>query len=140
MASGVPDDVGHVEKWQPAPDMPDGTRLLPLIDELPPVRGKRGRPRRKPRTLYADRGYDPDVHRRRLRERGITPKIARRGQPHGPGPGQVRWAAESAIAWLHDPRLLRTRRKARDDMHDAFLRLAPRMTLARKNPASRKDP
>lgn len=54
---------------------------------LPPVRGKRGRPRRKPRTLYADRGNDHDIYRRRLRERGITPKIARRGEPHGSGLG-----------------------------------------------------
>lgn len=59
----------------------DITQLLPLVDGLPPVRGKRGRPRRKPREPYADRGYDHDSYRRRLRERGIVPKIARRGQP-----------------------------------------------------------
>ncbi|MDX3615231.1 transposase, partial [Streptomyces europaeiscabiei] len=86
-------------------------------------------------TLYADRGYDYDVYRHRLRERGITPKIARRGQPHGSGLGRVRWVAESAIAWLHGPRRLRTRWEARDDMHDAFLQLAHCMILARKNPA-----
>jgi hypothetical protein len=57
----------------------DVTQPLPLIDSLGPVRGKRGRPR----TLYADRGYDYDIYRRRLSERGITPKIARLGQPHG---------------------------------------------------------
>ncbi len=34
----------------------DVTQLLPLVDGLPPVRGKRGRPRRKPRAVYADRG------------------------------------------------------------------------------------
>ncbi|EKX68091.1 transposase, IS4 family [Streptomyces ipomoeae 91-03] len=94
----------------------DVTRLLPLIDSLGPVRGKRGRPRRKPRTLYADRGYDYDIYRRRLRERGITPKTARRGRPHGSGPGKVRWVAESAIAWLHGPRRLRIRWEVRDDM------------------------
>jgi transposase len=63
----------------------DATQLLPLIDSFGPARGKRGRPRRKPRMLYADRGYDYDLCRRRLRERGITPKIARRSQPHGSG-------------------------------------------------------
>ncbi len=65
---------------------------------MPPVRGKRGCPRRGPRALYADRGYDHELYRRRLRERGIVPKIARRGQPHGSGPGRVRWVAGSAIA------------------------------------------
>ncbi|MFC5639732.1 IS5 family transposase [Streptomyces bullii] len=113
----------------------DVTQLLPLVDGVPPVRGKRGRPRCKPRALYADRGYDHDSYRRRLRERGIVPKIARRGQPHGSGLGRVRWVAESAIAWLHGPRRLRTRWETRDDMHDAFLQLAHCMTLARKIPA-----
>jgi hypothetical protein len=113
----------------------DVTQLLPLVDSIGPVRGKRGRPRRKPRTLYADRGYDHDIYRRRLRERGITPKIARRGQPHGSGLGKVRWVAESAIAWLHGPRRLRIRWEVRDDIHDAFLQLAHCMTLARKHPA-----
>lgn len=113
----------------------DVTQLLPLVDGVPPVRGKRGRPRHKPRMLYADRGYDHDVYRRRLREHGIVPKIARRGQLHGSGLGQVRWVAESAIAWLHGSRRLRTRWETRDDMHHAFLQLAHCMTLARKIPA-----
>lgn len=98
----------------------DVTELLPLVDALVPVWGKRARPRRKPRVLYADRGYDHDLYRRRLRERDIAAKIARRGQPHGSGLGRVRWVAESAIAWLHGPRRLRTRWETRDDMHDAF--------------------
>lgn len=82
--------------------------------------------------MYADRGYDHDLYRRRLQERNITPKIARRGQPHGSGLGRVRWVAESAIAHLHGPRCLRISWEARDDIHDAFLQLAHRMTLARK--------
>jgi transposase len=76
----------------------DVTQLLPLVDRLPAVRGKRGRPRRKPRTLYADRGYDYDIYRRPLRERGVTPKIARRGQPYGSGLGKVRRVADDARA------------------------------------------
>jgi transposase len=67
----------------------DVTQLLPLVDGLPPVRGKRGRPRRKPRAVFADRGCDHDIYRRRLRERNITPKIAGRGQAHGSGLGRV---------------------------------------------------
>ncbi|MBB6415463.1 hypothetical protein HDC93_001019 [Streptomyces sp. AK010] len=90
--------------------------------------------------LYADRGPDYDLYRRRLRERGITPKIARRSQPHGSGPGMVRWDAESANAWLRGPRRLWIRWEARDDMHDAFLQLAHCMTLARKHPAFASTP
>jgi hypothetical protein len=36
----------------------DVTQLLPLLDAVPSIRSLRGRPRRKPRRLYANRGYD----------------------------------------------------------------------------------
>jgi hypothetical protein len=49
----------------------DVTQLIPLVEAVPPIRGRRGRPRRRPRELFADRGYDHDIYRRRLRARGI---------------------------------------------------------------------
>ena len=58
-------------------------------------------PRRRPRELLADRGYDHDKHRRQLRARGITPRIARRGVAHGSGLGKQRWVVERGFAWLH---------------------------------------
>ena len=85
----------------------DVTQLLPLLDAVPPIRGRRGRPRRKPRELFADRGYDHDKYRRLLRARGITPRIARRGVPHGSGLGRHRWVVERGIAWLHAFKRLR---------------------------------
>ena len=42
----------------------DITQLLPLVEAVPPIRGLRGRPRRKPRELFADRGYDHHSYRR----------------------------------------------------------------------------
>ncbi len=39
----------------------DVTRLLPLLDAVPPIRGRVGRPRCKPDSLLADRGYDHDA-------------------------------------------------------------------------------
>src|SRR5439155_14344513 len=33
----------------------DITQMVPLVDAIPPVRGRRGRPRRHPRELYGDR-------------------------------------------------------------------------------------
>ena len=74
----------------------DITQLIPLVDAVPPIRGRRGRPRRRPRELFADRGYDHDVYRRQLRHRGITPRIARRGVAHGSGLGKQRWVVEPA--------------------------------------------
>ena len=40
----------------------DVTQLIPLIDAIPPIRGVVGKPRRRPRRLYADRGYDHDKY------------------------------------------------------------------------------
>jgi hypothetical protein len=77
----------------------DVTRLIPLIQAVPPIRGKRGQPpRRRPRYLYADRGYDHEVYRDKVRRFQITPHIARRGT--GPAPA---WAC-TAGSWKERPR------------------------------------
>lgn len=94
----------------------DVTQLLPLSDAVPSIRGLRGRPRRKPRRPYADRGYDFDKYRRLLWKRGIKPVIARRGVAHGSGLGKVRWVAERR---LHQFKRLRTCYERRADLHQA---------------------
>jgi DDE family transposase len=42
----------------------DITQLIPLLDAVPAVAGLRGRPRRRPDSLLADRAYDHDKYRR----------------------------------------------------------------------------
>jgi transposase len=102
----------------------DITQLLPLLDAIPRIRGVTGRPRHRPRQLFADRGYDFDKYRRLLWKRGIKPVIARRGVPHSSGLGSVRWVVERTNAWIHGFRRLRIRWEIRDDIHEAFLKLA----------------
>ena len=63
--------------------------------------GRRGRPRTRPDAVYADRGYDHDKYRRQVRDKGITPVIARRGAEHGAGLGVHRWVVEQSLALLH---------------------------------------
>lgn len=99
----------------------DVTQLLPLVEAIPPVAGKRGRPRRRPDQIHADRAYDSQPHRRALRKLGIEPVLARRGTPHGSGLGVYRWVVERTLAWLHQFRRLRVRYERRDDIHEAFL-------------------
>ena len=57
----------------------DSLALQPLVMGIPPVRSRRGPRRRRPEKLHGDKGYDYPYLRRWLRERGITPRIARRG-------------------------------------------------------------
>lgn len=97
---------------------------MPLLDAMPRIRGLRGRPRHRPRRLFADRGYDFDKYRRLIRARGITPKIARRGAPHGSGLGKTRWVVERTFAWLHQFKRLRIRYEIRADLHLGLLQLA----------------
>jgi len=97
---------------------------LPLLNAVPPLRGRVGAPLRRPRRLLADRGYDHDRCRRALRSRGITPLIGRRGSGHGSGLGRQRWVVERSFAWLHGFRRLLVRYDRRADMHEAFLSLA----------------
>jgi transposase len=101
----------------------DVTQLVPLVEAIPPVRGKQGRPRRRPDSLYGDRGYDSDPHRRALRARRIAPKLAKRRMPHGSGLGRSRWVVERTLSWLHQFRRLRIRYERLAEVHEAFLTL-----------------
>lgn len=47
----------------------DITQLLPLLDAIPRIRGVTGRPRHRPRQLFADQGYDFVEPRERLQAR-----------------------------------------------------------------------
>lgn len=117
----------------------DILQLIPLVEAIPPVRGKVGRPRRKPRKLYADRAYDHDRYRRRLRDKAIEPVIPRRGTPHGSGLGTHRWVVEQTLALLHWFRRLRIRWEVRDDIHEAFLSLGCALICWRRLTASHQS-
>jgi transposase len=74
--------------------------FLELLDRVPPVRGRVGRPRRRPRTLIADRGYDHDKYRRLVWQRGVKTIIARRKTEHGSGLGRHRWVDDIELGPL----------------------------------------
>lgn len=97
------------------------TVLLPLLAAVPPVSGRRGRPRRRPKEIYADRAYRSRAHRRTLAARGIALRVAPPGAPHGSGLGRRRWVVERTFAWLRQFKRLRTRAERRADLHQAFL-------------------
>lgn len=102
----------------------DRKQLIPMVDAVPKVAGKVGAPKRRPRYLLADRGYDSQPHRQQLRLRGIEPVIGKRNTNHGSGLGRFRWPVERTISWLHQFRRLRWRWEKLPKMHEAFLELA----------------
>lgn len=95
-----------------------------LIDSVNPVKGWRGRPKKRPMKLHADKGYDDYPRCRRfLRKRGIKARIARRGVESSEKLGRYRWTVERSFAWLSCYRRLTIRYERRADIHEAFLDL-----------------
>ncbi|MEU2619659.1 IS5 family transposase [Streptomyces sp. NPDC007157] len=98
----------------------DSLALQPLGASIPPVRSRRGPRRRRPAKLHADKGYDYDHLRRWLRERGITPRIARRGIDTSQRLGRHRWVVERTMSWLAGCRRLYRRYERKPEHFLAF--------------------
>jgi transposase len=95
-----------------------------LIDAVQPIkRPGRGRPRKRPEKLHADKAYDDKKCKGTLRRRGIKSRIARKGIESTEKLGRHRWVVERTLAWLAKYRRLTIRYERRDDIHEAFLHL-----------------
>jgi len=114
-----------------AANVNDVGQLLALVDAVPPIRGRRGRPLRRPTKLHADKGFASRANRLGLRRRGITPRIARPGIDSRQKLGRHRWKVEQRLAHLHRFRRLRIRDERRADIHLALLHLAMDLMLFR---------
>jgi transposase len=101
----------------------DSKVLEELVNAVEPVKGARGRPRKRPEKLHADKAYDYLRCRRYLRERGIAPRIAHRGVEKSYRLGRHRWVVERTLAWLSCYRRLCVRYERRADIHEALLTL-----------------
>jgi transposase len=107
-----------------AANVNDITQTLALVDGLPPVAGRPGRPRRRPDALLGDKAYDSKAVRRGLRKRRILPVISRKGAPNIKGLGKLRYVVEQTFALLHQFKRLAVRWERRLELHDAFISLA----------------
>jgi len=61
------------------------------------------------RTVFADKGYDAEDHRKLCRSFDIEPQIHKRGRPRGSGLGQRRWPVERSNAWVLENKRLALR-------------------------------
>lgn len=114
-----------------ASNVADSPTLAPLLDAVPPVRGGRGLPRRRPLALCADKGYAGKPCRNACRKRGIVPVISlkrKRGEPGQKEPtdglGHWRFVIERTNSWLHEYKRLGLRYERKAAIHQAFLTLA----------------
>lgn len=105
-------------------NVPDVVMLIPVVDHVRPIRGRVGRPRRRPKKLHADKGYASRANRLALRLRGIQPRIARVGIESRERLGRHRWVVERSLAWLHSFRRLATRYERDPEIHQGLMNLA----------------
>jgi len=72
-----------------------------LLDAIKPIKRPRGRSRKRPEKLHADKAYDDDKKcARALRKRGIKRRIARKKVESSEKLGRHRWVVERTLAWV----------------------------------------
>ena len=106
-----------------AANVNETTMLETTVDAIKPIKRPRGRPRKRPDKLHADKGYESKKNKAALRKRGIIPRIARKGVESKERLGRHRWVVERTHSWLNRYRRLKVRYERRADIHEAFLKI-----------------
>jgi len=98
--------------------------MIRLVDDVPPIAGQVGHPRRRPDKLQGDRAYQSAEKEEELRQRNIEPVIAHRKTKHGSQLGKLRWFIERTLSWHKQFRRLRIRYERLAGLYYAFWVLA----------------
>lgn len=118
----------HLDRASPA----EVTLVEQTLRQVRVPRVGRGRPKSKPQRVIADRAYDSDPLRRRLRQRGIQlicpHRQNRRKAPTQDGRAlrryRRRWKIERTFAWLGNFRRLVVRYERSLTIYNAFFHVA----------------
>ncbi|MEW2051132.1 transposase [Streptomyces sp. NPDC005476] len=110
----------------------DLTQTLALVDGIPSVAGRPGRPRCRPDSLLGDKGYDSNPHREKLRKRRILPVISARA----PRTSRA-WANSATSSSRPSPcstssSALPSAGNAEPELHDVFVSLASALICWRR--------
>lgn len=119
-AEGVP----LVVQTSPA-NVNDETQLPALLDAMPAVQGPRGRPRRKPGSIFGDRAYGTVAMIALVISLGIFSFLAPRSDDtHGSGLGFFRYVVERTLAGFGHFRRIGTCYERKGEHFQAFHDLA----------------
>lgn len=91
-----------------AANVNDETQLPGMLAAMPAVRGPRGRPRRRPGSIFGDRAYGTAAMVALVISLGIFSFLApRNGDTHGSGLGFFRYVVERTLACFSHFRRIR---------------------------------
>lgn len=108
-----------------AANTPDQDQLKAMLEAMPPVAGKRGRPRTKPKAALADRAYGTAAVIAMVVAMGISSLLARRSdKTHGSGLGTMRYVVERTLACFSHFRRIRMCYERKAEHFQAFHDLA----------------
>ena len=109
----------------------DEAQLPEMLDAIPPVQGPRGRPRRKPGSVYGDRAYGTAAMVALVTMLGIFSFLApRNSDTHGSGLGVFRYVVERTLACFSQFRRIRVCYERTGEHFQAFNELAACCLLA----------
>ena len=128
-AQGLP----LVVQTTPANTRDDHVALHVLVN-MPPIPGRRGRPRIKPEILQGDAGYGFPVLARLIRMLGVKPLLTPRGKtnPHGSGLGKTRYVVERTLSWFGNFRRIKLCYEKTGSHFQAFHELAAAILCANR--------
>jgi transposase len=112
----------------------DDQVALPLLVNMPPIAGRRGRPRIKPRALQGDAGYGSAALAALVKLLGIKPILAPLGKrhSHGSGLGKTRYVVERTLSWFGNFRRLKFCYERCEAHFQAFHELAAAILCANR--------
>ena len=126
-AKGIPLLV-HTTPANVRDDMP----CVQMVESMPAIKQRRGRPRKKPRELIGDRGYGFAWIIAAIVLMRIVSLLCPRGSPHGSGLGKRRWVIERTMSWLGNFRRLKLCYERTAEHFQAFHELAACLVCAKK--------
>lgn len=106
---------------------PDAKRAVAMLDKLPAVAGRRGRPRRKPDRFQGDAAYGTAAIIGQVTQRRVEALLAPYGKSkheHGSGLGRTRYVIERTLAWFSNYRRLKLCYERTAEHFQAFHELA----------------
>ena len=128
------DGLPLVVRTGPA-NQPDAALALEMLDAIPPCGGKRGRPRRRPKTFQGDGAYGikaivAEVVQRRVRS--LLAPYGRARKEHGSGLGKTRYVDERTLSWMGNFRRLKLCYERCGEHFQAFHELAACLICANR--------